>query len=131
MSDDYYRWIKLDHLINFPICTECKKEGQKPIKRPKTKDYSTVTLFVQDNELFNINNNNLLPSLANYKFSAGDRNKVLINVGPAGNFLGISGSRRQSNNYAYPKFSQNAFGNFPKFLPIMLFMFPNIILRYM
>ena len=26
------------HLINFPMCTECKKEGQKPIKRPKTKD---------------------------------------------------------------------------------------------
>ena len=28
----------LNHLINFPMCTECKKEGQKPIKRPKTKD---------------------------------------------------------------------------------------------
>ena len=27
-----------NHLINFPMCTECKKEGQKPIKRPKTKD---------------------------------------------------------------------------------------------
>ena len=26
-----------NHLINFPMCTECKK-GQKPIKRPKTKD---------------------------------------------------------------------------------------------
>ena len=24
-------------LINFPMCTECKK-GQKPIKRPKTKN---------------------------------------------------------------------------------------------
>ena len=24
-----------NHLINFPMCTECKKEGQKPIKRPK------------------------------------------------------------------------------------------------
>ena len=27
-----------NHLINFPMCIECKKEGQKPIKRPKTKD---------------------------------------------------------------------------------------------
>ena len=26
------------HLITFPMYTECKKEGQKPIKRPKTKD---------------------------------------------------------------------------------------------
>ena len=27
-----------NHLINFPMCTEGKKEGQRPIKRPKTKD---------------------------------------------------------------------------------------------
>ena len=27
-----------NHLINFPMCTECKEEGQKPIKRLKTKD---------------------------------------------------------------------------------------------
>ena len=27
-----------NHLINFPMCTECKNEGQNPIKRPKTKD---------------------------------------------------------------------------------------------
>ena len=27
-----------NHLTNFPMCTECKKEWQKPIKRPKTKD---------------------------------------------------------------------------------------------
>ena len=27
-----------NHLINFPMCTECKNEGQKPIKRLKTKD---------------------------------------------------------------------------------------------
>ena len=27
-----------NHLINFPMCTECKKEQQKPIKRTKTKD---------------------------------------------------------------------------------------------
>ena len=31
-----------NHLINFPMCTVCKKEGQKPIsiaiKRPKPKD---------------------------------------------------------------------------------------------
>ena len=26
-----------NHLINFPMFTKCKK-GQKPIKRPKTKD---------------------------------------------------------------------------------------------
>ena len=25
-------------LIDFPMCTECKKEGQKPIKKLKTKD---------------------------------------------------------------------------------------------
>ena len=29
---------KLDHLINFAMCTECKKEGQKPINRTKTND---------------------------------------------------------------------------------------------
>ena len=34
-----------NHLINFPKCTECKK-GQKPIKRLKTKDYSTVSYTV-------------------------------------------------------------------------------------
>ena len=28
----------LNHLINFPMFTECKIEGQKPIKKPKTKD---------------------------------------------------------------------------------------------
>ena len=27
-----------NHLIHFLIYTECKKEGQKPVKRPKTKD---------------------------------------------------------------------------------------------
>ena len=27
-----------NHLIKFPMCTECKKERQKPIKRLKTKD---------------------------------------------------------------------------------------------
>ena len=26
-----------NHLINFPMCTECKEEGQKPIKRPKLR----------------------------------------------------------------------------------------------
>ena len=27
-----------NHLINFPLCNECKEERQKPLKRPKTKD---------------------------------------------------------------------------------------------
>ena len=27
-----------NHLINFSMCTECKKEGLKPIKISKTKD---------------------------------------------------------------------------------------------
>ena len=27
-----------NHLINFLMCTECKIEGHKPIKKPKTKD---------------------------------------------------------------------------------------------
>ena len=27
-----------NHLIDFPMCTESKKERQKPIKRLKTKD---------------------------------------------------------------------------------------------
>ena len=27
-----------NHLINFPMCTEYKKEGQKAIKGPKSKD---------------------------------------------------------------------------------------------
>ena len=35
-----------NHLINFPMCTACKKEGQKTIKRPKTKDKNSFTLFV-------------------------------------------------------------------------------------
>ena len=34
-----------NHLINFPMCTECKK-GQKPIKRPKTKNYRTVLHYL-------------------------------------------------------------------------------------
>jgi len=46
-------------LINFPICTECKEEGQKPIKRPKLRIRTLI------------NNNNLPPSLA--KFSPGYR----------------------------------------------------------
>ena len=37
-----------NHLINFPMCTECKKERQKPIKRSKTKDYNSFILFVQN-----------------------------------------------------------------------------------
>ena len=41
----------LNNLINFPMCNECKKEGQKPIKRLNTKDENTFTLFVQNNEL--------------------------------------------------------------------------------
>ena len=45
-----------NHLINFPVCSECKKEGQKPIKRPKTKDQNSFTLFVQNNKIININN---------------------------------------------------------------------------
>ena len=60
-----------NHLINFPMCTECKKEGQKSIKRSKTKDLNTFTLFVQNDKIININNNILPPSLA--KFSPGDR----------------------------------------------------------
>ena len=65
------------HLINFPMCNGCKKEGQKPIKRPKTKDLNSFTLFVQTNKIININNNNLLLSLAG--FSPGDR-KQDINI---------------------------------------------------
>ena len=36
-------------------------------------------MFVQNNKIININNNNLPPSVT--KFPPGDRNKVLINVG--------------------------------------------------
>ena len=56
---------------------ECNEEGQKPIKRPKTKDlehfYTVCTFEGQNNEVFNINNNNLLSSLAT--FSPGDRKR--------------------------------------------------------
>ena len=76
-----------NHLINFPMCTECKKEGQKPIKRPKTKDQNSFTLFVQNNKIININNNSLPPSLA--KFSPGTGNKVLLNVGLTAWYSGI------------------------------------------
>ena len=69
-----------NRLINFPMCTECKKEGQKPIERPKTKDQNSFTLFVQNNEIININNNNLPPSLA--KFSSGDRNQGINKCWP-------------------------------------------------
>ena len=34
-----------NHLINFPMCTECKEEGQKPIET-KIKEYNAFTLFV-------------------------------------------------------------------------------------
>ena len=71
----------IKYLINFPMCTECKKEGQKPIKRPKTKDCNTFMLFVQNSKIININNNNLPPSLAKFSQSLGTGNKVLINAG--------------------------------------------------
>ena len=66
-----------NHLINFPMCTECKKEGQKPIKRPKTEDWNNFTLFVQ---IININNNSLPHSLA--KFSPGDRKQGINKCWP-------------------------------------------------
>ena len=34
-----------NNLINFPMCTGCKKEGQEPIRRLNTKDENTFTLF--------------------------------------------------------------------------------------
>ena len=52
------------------MCTECKKGGQKPIKRPKTKDSNSFTLFVQNNKIIYLLN-----------FLLGTGNKVLINVG--------------------------------------------------
>ena len=68
------------HLINFPMCTECKKEVRKPIKRPKTKDLNSFTLFVQNNKIIDINNNNLPPSLT--KFSPRDRKQGINKCWP-------------------------------------------------
>jgi len=34
LGSDHDQFVSND-LINFPMCTECK-EGQKPIKKPKT-----------------------------------------------------------------------------------------------
>ena len=61
------------------MCTECKKEGQKPIKRPQTKDQKFYTVF-QNNKIININNNNLPPSLA--KFSPEDRKQGINKCWP-------------------------------------------------
>ena len=69
-----------NHLINFPMCTEYKKERQKPIKRPKTKNQNSFTLFVQNNKIVNINNNYLPPSLA--KFSPVDRKQGINKCWP-------------------------------------------------
>ena len=57
-----------------------QKEGQKPIKRPKTKDKNSFTLFVQNNNIININNNSLPPSLA--KFFPGDRKQGITKCWP-------------------------------------------------
>ena len=70
-----------NHLINFPMCSECKKGGQKPIKRPK------LTIRIVLHCLFKIYNKiiNILiiissrPHLLNFLLGTG--NKVLINVG--------------------------------------------------
>ena len=59
------------------MCTECKKEGQKSIKRPKTKD--------QNHCLFKIIKLLIItscPHLLNFLLGTG--NKVLINVGLKG-----------------------------------------------
>ena len=69
-----------NHLINFPMFTECKKGGQKPIKRPKTKDKEQLYTVVENNKIININNNNLPPSLA--KFSPGDRKQGINKCWP-------------------------------------------------
>ena len=61
-----------NHLIKFPRCTECKKEGQEPTKRPKT-------WFVQNNKIIIITSW-LLPSLA--KFSPEDRKQDINKCWP-------------------------------------------------
>ena len=76
-----------NHLINSSMCTECKKEGQKPIKRSNTKDQNSFTLFVQNNKIININNNNLPPSLA--KISPGDRKQGINKCWPKRDSLGL------------------------------------------
>ena len=61
--------------------TECKKGGQKPIKRPKAKDLEQFYTVVENNKIININNyNNLPPSLA--KFSPGDRKQGINKCWP-------------------------------------------------
>ena len=67
-----------NHLVNFPMCTECKKEGQKPIKRPKTKAGLHYLFKI-------INYNNLLPLFT--KFSPGDRKQDINKCWP---YLSIS-----------------------------------------
>ena len=90
-----------NHLINFPMCTECKKGGQKPVKRAIAKDQNSFTLFVQNNKIISINNNNLPPSLD--KLSPADRKQGINKCWPYmatvviivnGRSLGIGTRRR-------------------------------------
>ena len=65
-----------NHLINFPMCTECKKEGQKPIKRPKLRIRTVLYCLFKIIKLLIITSR---PHLLNFLLGTG--NKVLINVG--------------------------------------------------
>ena len=67
-----------NYLINFPMCTECKKEGQKPIKRPKLRIRTVLhCLFKIIKLLILIITSH--PHMLNFLLGTG--NKVLINVG--------------------------------------------------
>ena len=71
-----------NHLIYFPMCTECKKERQNFTKETKTIDYNSFTLFVQNMKLLILILITSRPHLLNFLLGTG--NKVLINVGHIG-----------------------------------------------
>ena len=64
-----------NHLINFLMCTECKK-GQKPIKRLKLRIRTVLHCLFKIIKLLIITSR---PPLLNFLLGTG--NKILINVG--------------------------------------------------
>ena len=68
-----------NHLINFQMCTECKKEGQKPIKRPKLRIRTVLHCLFKIIKLLVLIIIISHPHLLNFLLGTG--NKVLINVG--------------------------------------------------
>ena len=67
-----------NHLITFPMYTECKKEGQKPIKRPKLRIGTVLYCLFKIINLLILIVITSCPHLLNFLLGTG--NKVLIKM---------------------------------------------------